>query len=132
MHDLNFLYNDDFVSFLKENGNIDEFSIIPELEKTLVKHNIILKDVFFLKGYLCEHKKPEINSDLVQIFNKAIHLNEKSALLEYLVINDYDKNVLEEMIDLELKQNFINYSQEDIECYKYDLNEYLRQLKKRG
>lgn len=133
MKNLNFLYdNEDFLSDLRINRErLGKDSVIPEIDIALQKHHIMIKDVFFLKSYLMENKCPDLNQELIRIFYKATYLDDKAGLLEYLLLNNYDKNSLRQMINLELSKDYCEHPSNVIELYKFDLKEILRQLKNR-
>ena len=132
MKDLSFIqYDEEFLSFLKERRkNFGEKSVVREIEKLMAKNNIVI-DVFFLESYLSQYKCPDLNDDLLKLFDKAVYVNEKIGILQYLMANDYDKAYLKQIINselLRLTEMNSEYSETDLECYEYDLKELLRQL----
>ena len=132
MKDLSFIqYDEEFLSFLKERRkNFGEKSVVREIEKLMAKNNIVI-DLFFLESYLSQYKCPDLNDDLLKLFDKAVYVNEKIGILQYLMANDYDKAYLKQIINselLRLTEMNSEYSETDLECYEYDLKELLRQL----
>lgn len=125
-------YDENFLSLVKEQRKkAGEKSVLSELDKVLEKHNIKLVDQCFLTSYLTQYKCPELNVDLLDLFNKATYLNEKAGILQDLLANNYDKDKYKSIITTELSKKYSEFSNIEIEDYKYTLNDYLRQLKRR-
>lgn len=124
MKNLYFLQNDEkFFELLKsKEENLPEDSVLPLLDKILKENKIYLKNNFFLESYLLSNNDCEfLNIHFVQLFNKTVYLNEKEAMLKYLLINNYDKKFLCNMIFKEIKNEYPNHSSTEVENYKWFL-----------
>lgn len=128
MRDFNFMQEDEkFLELLKSReNNAGKESILPLLEKVLYDNGIHLKSSFFLESYLSNTENCAfLNVYFLELFNKAVYLNEKLSMLKDLLLNHYDKDNLCNIIFCELKKDYSNYSDTEVDDYKWNLCEIL-------